>query len=142
MSDEGEIWKRIVIVIFLKKNKLYLRYNFTISLNFFYVTQYFLLSGFKSFVEMSSRRLSRRMDSTVKYAMDDIISKFDYFYFVSGNQWMKNFSGIFKSLINKKQNDIQATKPVLVKSVLKTACLLLPNEILFKIFGYLDIPEI
>ena len=65
MSDEGEIWKRIVIVVFLKKNKLYLRYTFTISHNFFDVTQYFFLSGFKSFVEISSRRLSRKMDSTV-----------------------------------------------------------------------------
>ena len=45
-------------------------------------------------------------------------------------------------ILDRKQNDIQATKPILIKSVLKTACLLLPNEILFKIFGYLDIQEI
>ena len=74
MSDEGEFRKRIVIVVFLKKNTLYLRYNFTISHNFFDVTQYFLLSGFKSFVEISSRSLSRRMDSTVEYAVDNNIS--------------------------------------------------------------------
>ena len=78
------------------------------------MTRYFLLSGFKSFVEISSRRFSRRMASTAKYAVDDIIS----FRETSvGEEFLRDFQ-----ILDRKQNDIQTAKPVttLVKSVLNT----------------------
>ena len=81
------------------------------------------------------------MASTAKYAVDDIISISFRETCAVGEEFLRDFQ-----ILDRKQNDIQTTKPVttLVKSVLNTelACLLLPNEILFKIFGYLDIQEI
>ena len=71
------------------------------------------------------------MASTAKYAVDDIISISFRETCAVGEEFLRDFQ-----ILDRKQNDIQTTKPVttLVKSVLNTelACLLLPNEILFK----------
>ena len=87
------------------------------------------------------------MASSAKYAkydsaVDDIISIVKRSHF--GKPVDEEFLRDLKSLMENKMIAAGLMKPAVVKSVLNTEfdCLPLPNEILVKIFGYLNIQEI
>ena len=87
------------------------------------------------------------MASSAKYAkydsaVDDIISIVKRSHF--GKPVDEEFLSDLKSLMENKMIAAGLMKPAVVKSVLNTEfdCLPLPNEILVKIFGYLNIQEI
>ena len=81
----------------------------------------------------------------VKYdsAVDDIISIVNRSYFgkTVNDKFLKDLKFLMK---NKMKPRLMKPAPAPVKSVLNTEfdCLPLPNEILVKIFGYLDIQDI
>ena len=88
------------------------------------------------------------MASTTKYAnydsvLDNIIStvRRSYFGKTVNNKFLKDLKFLMK---NKMKPRLMKPAPAPVKSVLNTEfdCLPLPNEILVKIFGYLDIQDI
>ena len=88
------------------------------------------------------------MASTTKYAnydsvLDNIIStvRRSYFGKTVNDKFLKDLKFLMK---NKMKPRLMKPAPVPVKSVLNTEfdCLPLPNEILVKIFGYLDIQDI
>ena len=88
------------------------------------------------------------MASTTKYAnydsvLDNIIStvRRSYFGKTVNNKFLKDLKFLMK---NKMKPRLMKPAPAPVKSVLNTEfdCLPLPNEILIKIFGYLDIQDI
>ena len=88
------------------------------------------------------------MASTTKYAnydsvLDNIIStvRRSYFGKTVNDKFLKDLKFLMK---NKMKPRLMKPAPAPVKSVLNTEfdCLPLPNEILIKIFGYLDIQDI